>query len=145
MQFPITIGLHRSRFLDAFVVFAALLAGVAVLMFPQPALIQVVLIVLIASLAVLAWRQLTPKISALRLEQSGEISLLRIGESDLIPAKILPGATVHPGLSVVRFKPDDGRVFAQIVTVDSLNAPDFRRLRVFLRWRADFSELNDDA
>lgn len=124
--------------------FAALLAGGAVLLFPQSALIQVALIVLIASLLVLAWRQLTPKVFALRLEQSGDVSLLRIGASDFVPAKILPEPTVHPRLSVIRFKPDDGQGFTLIVTFDSLNAPDFRRLRVFLRWRTDFSELNDE-
>jgi hypothetical protein len=145
VQLPITIGLRRSRFLDAIVALGALLASVAVLIFPQSTLIQTALIVLIALLVVWAWRQLRPIISALRLEQSGDISLLRIGESDFVPVKILPGAFVHPGLSVVRFKPDDAQVFALIVTVDSLNAPDFRRLRVFLRWRADFKGLSDDA
>ena len=145
MQFPMTIGLHRSRFLDAFVVSGALLASAGALAFPGESLIQAGVLSLTCLFAFWAIRQLTPCISAIRLEQNGDFSLRSISDDEFKVAQILPGATVHPWLTVVRFKCSERPVQTLIVTVDSLKAADFRRLRVFLRWRADFSELNDDA
>lgn len=60
-------------------------------------------------------------------------------------AELMPGAIVHPWLTVVRLKTDGGRMCTLIATVDNLEREDFRRLRVFLRWQADFSVRGDDA
>ena len=145
MQLPITIGLHRSRFLDAFIVSGALLASAGVLAFPGESLIQASVLSLACLFSFWALRQLTPSNSALRLEQNGDISLLSISKNEFKVARILPGATVHPWLTVVRYKYPERPVQTLIVTVDSLKAADFRRLRVFLRWRAEISETSDDA
>lgn len=145
MQLPITIGLHRSRFLDAFIVSGALLASAGALAFPGESLIQAGVLSLACLFAFWALRQLTPSNSALRLEQNGDISLLSISKNEFKAARILPGATVHPWLTVVRYKYPERPVQTLIVTVDSLKAADFRRLRVFLRWRAEISETSDDA
>ena len=145
MQFPITIGLRRSHFLDVFVALSALIASGAALAFPRSASIQALILFLVGLAAALAWRQLSPRLSAIRLERSGEVSLLRLSGNDFIFAKVLPGATVHPWLAVVRFRADDGLNYTLMLTVDSLKAADFRHLRVFLRWRADFSGPGDDA
>lgn len=48
-------------------------------------------------------------------------------------------------MTVVKLKTEEACSKALIATVDSLNRQDFRRLRVFLRWQADFSAPNDDA
>ena len=145
MQFPMTIGLHRSRFLDAFIVSGALLASAGALAFPGESLIQVGVLSLTCLFAFWAIRQLTPSISAMRLEQNGDVSLRSIVDNEYRVAQIMPGATVHPWLTVVRFKCPEQPVQTLIVTVDSLKAADFRRLRVFLRWRAEISEMSDDA
>ncbi len=145
MQLPITIGLHRSRFLDAFIVSGALLASAGALAFPGESLIQVGVLSLTCLFAFWAIRQFTSSISAIRLEQNGDISILSISENEFQAAKILPGATVHPWLTVVRIKCPERPVLTLIVTVDSLKAADFRRLRVFMRWRAEISETSDDA
>jgi toxin CptA len=145
VQFPITIGLRRSRFLDGFIGLSLLLASGAILAFPRSTLIQAMILCSIGFFAALAWRRLKPRFSAIRLEHSGEISLLCAADQVFVLAEILPGATVHPWLTVVRLKTEDGSPLTLIVTVDSLKAADFRCLRVFLRWRADFNGLNDDA
>lgn len=145
MRFPILIGVRRSRFLDVFVVFSALLAGLALWFFPLNVGNRVLLLGLLGSLTALTWRQLTPKIAALRLEQNGGISLQRIGEMDFSPAEILPGASVHPLLSVLRFKQDNHRALVLVLAVDGLNPQDFRRLRVFLRWRVRPKRVDDDV
>ena len=113
--------------------------------FPRSTLIQGAILCAICLLATLAWRRLTSKVSAIRLETNGEISLLYPVDQTFVLAKILPGATVHPWLTVVRLKTDEKPPWALMLTVDSLKAVDFRRLRVFLRWRADFNRLNDDV
>ncbi len=145
MQFPITIGLHRSRFLDGFVFLSSLLACAAVFAFPRSTLIQGTILCVVCLFAIFTWRRLSPKVSAIRLEPSGEISLLYPADQAFVQAEILPGATVHPWLTVVRLKTEEKPPLALIVTVDSLKAKNFRRLRVFLRWRADFNGLNDDV
>lgn len=60
-------------------------------------------------------------------------------------AELMPSAIVHPWLTVVRLKTDGGGMCRLIATVDNLDREDFRRLRVFLRWQADFSVPDDDA
>ncbi len=145
MQFPITIGLHRSRFLDLGFGFIALLASGVILTFPQSALFQLLIFTAIWVAAGIAWRQLSPKCSAIRLEHSGQISVVCHGTNDFLPAELLPDATVHPWLTVFRLKTESGDAFILFATVDSLKRQNFRRLRVFLRWQADFNALNDDA
>jgi len=146
VQFPITIGLHRSRLIDLCLLFVALLASLATLGFPQTVTsIKPGVFATIWIAAALAWWQLSPKIAVVRLERSGQVFIDRNGRSEFLPAKILPGATVHPWMTVVRLKTEDGCSSQLIATVDSLNQQDFRHLRVFLRWQADFSEPNDAA
>ncbi|WP_153146467.1 protein YgfX [Dechloromonas sp. H13] len=145
MQLPIEIGLHRSRFLGVALVSIALLAGLVILFLPWPALTRSGALFFIAVAAGLAWRRLEPALQALRLEQTGHILVAPAGHAEFIEAAPLPGATVHPWLTVVRLKTQDGRTHPLIVAVDSMKPEDFRRLRVFLRWRADFSVPAGDA
>ena len=145
MQFPIIIGLHRSRFLDFGLGCIVLLASVVIFAFPQSAAIQLLIITATWVTAGIAWRQLSPKCSAIRLERSGQVSVVRHGENEFSLAELLPGATVHPWLTVFRLKTEFSKTCTMVATVDSLKRQDFRRLRVFLRWQADFNALNDDA
>lgn len=145
MQFPITIGLHRSRFMDAIVLMMALLATAAIIGFPRAPSIQAVLLLVTWALAILAWRQLKPTIKAIRLERNGHLLIARSGETEFSPAEPEPGATVHPWLTVLRLKTEDGLCTTLIAAVDSLKREDFRLLRMFLRWQAKFSAPGDDA
>lgn len=145
MQLPITIGLHRSLLLDTFVGGCALLASAGVLFFPRATIVQTSILAFVWLVAILAWRQLRPKYSAIRLERDGQLSVSRPGEQEFSSANLLAGATVHAWLTVVRLKTGKGACTPLILAVDSVNPDDFRRLRVFLRWRVDFSASNDDA
>ena len=145
MQFPVTIGLHRSRFLDVALCFLALMATAAALAYPRPIVVQAGLALVAWIFCGLAWWRLTPALTAVRLEHTGRILIRDNGANEFVATKLLPGATVHPWLSVFRLKTDSERCYTLIVAVDSLNREDFRRLRVFLRWQVDFNAPDDDA
>ncbi len=145
MQFPITIGLHRSRFLGRALLFLALLVCGVTLAMPWPAAIRAGGIMLVPIVAHLAWQRLEPVLSAIRLEKSGQILVAVDGSAEFAEAELLAGATVHPWLTIVRLKTGDGRTHLMLAAVDAMNTEDFRRLRVFLRWRAEFSVPADDA
>jgi len=139
VRFPITIGLHRSYFLDLVILLSAMLASVTALLWPlfSMALPCLVLIVL---LSILAFRGLDMPVLALRLERGGQISVLLNAESEYCPVELLPNATVHPWVTVLHLRFPGGKVKALVVTAGSLSAHDFRRLRVFLRWQAEFTD-----
>lgn len=145
MQFPITIGLHRSRFLDVALLLAALSATGVTVVFKQSTEVRMGFVLLIWMLCGVAWRQMSPKLSAIRLERTGQIFVRDNGESKFLATRLMPGATVHPWLTVIRLKTDDGQCYTLIATVDSLNRQNFRCLRVFLRWQAEFNGPDGDA
>lgn len=145
MQFPIIIGLHRSRFLDGALILTILLVIGMILVLPYSAIIRLVTALLIAAISYDAWRKLKPTFSGIRLERSGQIYVSKKGDADFLETELLPGATVHPWLTVVRFRTPNGQKCALIAAADSMKTDDFRRLRIFLRWRAKFSRLADDA
>ena len=136
MQFPIHIGLRRSRFLEAAVVSITLLTSGVTLALPWSAAVRGINLLLILIAAYLAWQRLGPALSALRLERSGQILVAFAGNAEFAEAELLAGATVHPWLTVVRLKTQDERKHLLIAAVDSMKPEDFRRLRVFLRWQA---------
>ncbi|MBL8429664.1 MAG: hypothetical protein JNJ95_07240 [Dechloromonas sp.] len=145
MQFPRIIGLRRSRFLDAMLVLAAILAGGAIVNFQTSMAMQICLSAVLVIVTIHAWQALKPEIQSIRLERNGEVFLLRVGEIDYLIASPEPKATIHPWLSVIRLTTEDGRRSTLIATVDSLKGADFRGLRIFMRWQATFNEPSDDA
>lgn len=138
MQFPITIGLHRSCFLDRAVLAVALIASGVILVFPRSTAILAGILLLTWAGAVLAWWQLKPALAELRLLGDGRLEVLPKGAAEFQPVRCLPGATVHPWLTVVRIEMPSGQRLTLLATVDTMSQEAFRRLRVFLRWRADF-------
>jgi hypothetical protein len=145
VQFPVIIGLHRSSFLDAGFGILLVSAGALTAAWPQTEPYRLLLLAWIAVAGLLTWRRLTPAFSAIRLEHDGRIMVMRCGEAEFVAAEPQPGAIVHPWLCVVRLKMADGRVRTLNATVGPKNCQNFRRLRVFLRWRAKFNEPADDA
>lgn len=145
MQFPINIGLRRSRILDALLLIAALLAGGISLSFQCSMSAHACLFAAILVSATLAWKSLKPSIKILRLERNGDISIARVDDGDFVRAIPMPGATLHPWLSVIRLNIEDSRSCTLIAAPDNLTGTDFRRLRMFMRWQANFSGLGDDA
>jgi toxin CptA len=141
VQFPITIGLHRSRFLDRAVLAIALVASCVILVFPRSTATLAGILLLTWTGAVLAWWQLKPALSELRLLGDGRLEILPEGATEFQPVRCLPGATVHPWLTVVRIEMPNGQRLSVLATVDTMSHEAFRRLRVFLRWRAEFDAL----
>lgn len=145
MQFPIIIGLHRSRLLAVALVTIALLAVGITLILPLAATIQWASSLLISAIAYQASKKLEPRFLAIRLEYSGQLCAFKMPEADFLETKLLAKATVHPWLTVVRFRTPDGVLHTLIATADNMKPEDFRRLRAFLRWRAKFGHATDDV
>ncbi|MBU1365101.1 MAG: hypothetical protein KKE51_14895 [Gammaproteobacteria bacterium] len=145
MQFPIVVGLHRSRFLDVMLLSALILACSAILSFDCASSVQGGLVFVVVLLAIQAWRALTPLIGSIRLERSGEVFVAKAGENEFVQATLKPGATIHPWLTVIRLVTADDCPATIIATVDRENRENLRRLRMFMRWQAKFSGASDDA
>lgn len=145
MQFPIIIGLHRSRFLDVMLLSVLILACAAILSFDCAPSVQGGLVFLVVLLAIQAWRALTPFIGLIRLERSGEVFVAKAGANDFVQATLKPGATIHPWLTVIRLETADDGPATIIATVNRENSENLRRLRMFMRWQAKFSGAIDDA
>lgn len=145
MQLPITIGLHRSRFIGIALQFTAVLAGITVFLMPVDLAFRLAGLAVIGALGVTAWRRYKTPIPCIRLEHNGDINLLSVSEAEAVTMQLLPGAIVHPWLTVFRLKSGQTGAIVMIATVDSLDKQNFRRLRTFLRWRASFSAPSDDA
>ncbi|WP_306603421.1 protein YgfX [Azonexus sp.] len=141
MQFPIIIGLHRSRFLDCAVLMLVLGISGVMFVFPRSTAILAGILLFAWSGAVLVWWQLKPEIACLRLQRDGRLEVLLHGATEFLTGHCLPGATVHPWLTAVRIELPNGQRLTLLATADTMSREAFRRLRVFLRWRADFTAL----
>ena len=143
MQFPITIGLHRSRFWRRGLIGLALLAFGLGWFFPVVWPLRLAYWCLVAGLFGLAWRSsgLVGAGHCLRLQATGELYFLQGGQAldDATAVSVLASSVVHPWLSVLHLKAPTGERHNLVLWPDSLNPDDFRRLRVFLRWRLAFS------
>ena len=151
MQFPITIGLHRLFFLDVLLFATAGLGSVVAFALSLPLLPLVALVLMIWLTAGLAWYRLKPRLHSIRLEKDGRISARFSGNAGFEATELLPGATVHPWLTVFRLKISimgqvETVIFVSptvfgVSTVNRKNRQILRRLRVVLRWQ---SGLIDD-
>lgn len=145
MQLPITIGLRRSRIGDGVLFLAGMLAIIGWSFWPQLLAVRLVGIVLIFAGLWLIRLQLEPALRIIRMDGAGGISGASGSGEALEALRALPGAIVHPWLTVVRFQDSRGRRHVVVATVDSMKPSDFRRFRIFLRWRLKLAELAGDA
>lgn len=144
MQFPIVIGLRRSRFLDGVLLIAALVGLTAVLLVPWHLVTCSLLGAAIVLVAFLVRQALTPRIRTLRIDHDGSLSCQASGESEFIPVRLLPGATAHPWLTVLRLAYEQG-AYLLAIAPDAVAPDEFRRLRVWLRWRAEVNDGPGDS
>jgi len=134
VQFPIAIGLRRSRFLAVVLLLGHCLGLLGVCLPPWPFEAVVILSFAIVLLALVAWWRFRQREFELRLFADGRVEWRYCGESVFQPARIPRGVFVHPWLSVFALD-TGGRVSWHPVFPDSASPDDFRRLRLWLRWR----------
>ena len=139
------IGLHRSRILAGLVAISAIVAAAALSMLPRSTQNLPVFWLLWLFACLLAIHGLRPVRYVIRLERSGSVSLQNGPDTAWEEAKLGATLFVHPWLTVFRLQTTAGAARTIVVTVDSLPAEDFRRLRVFLRWRLSVSAPDDGA
>lgn len=144
MQLPIIIGLHRSflGLAGSVVAHGAAIAGIVST--PWSFWLKAILFLGLAGSMALSRPLWSPKIRGLRLLGDGAMECRLAGEEGWLVAELMSGATVHPWLTVIRLKLAEGMV-AAVVLPDSATTEEFRRLRVWLRWRADFNPGKDAA
>jgi len=92
---------------------------------------------LAAAIALHAWRTRVPV--ALRLHPDGTLEW-REAAQDWQAVTLLPSSHVTPWLCVLACR-SDGRAHHLVIYPDSLHREDFRRLRVWLRWRANVGDV----
>jgi toxin CptA len=143
VQFPITIGLHRSRLVDGMLLVSTVIGLLALAFAGWPMVTSCLLGVLTLLVAFSAARALTPRIRALRIAEDGRVSCLVVDESEIFPVRLLPGATAHPWLIVMLLAHAEGK-WLTVVAPDSAAPEELRRLRVWLRWRASVSDGSGD-
>jgi hypothetical protein len=143
VQFPIVIGLRRSRFLDGALGVTTGIGLVAIALAPWPTFISSILGIATVFVALFAALALRPRIRALRIVHNGAIACQLIGKSEYSPARLMHGPTAHPWLTVLRLAHDQG-VYRLVIARDSAAPEEFRCLRVWLRWRAEVSDGSGD-
>ena len=139
------IGLHRSRILAGLVAISAMVAAAGLSLLPRSTQNLPVFWLLWLFACLLAIHGLRPVGYVIRLERSGSVSLQNRPDATWGEAKLGATLFVHPWLTVFRLQTTAGAASTIVVTVDSLPAEDFRRLRVFLRWRLSVSAPDDGA
>ena len=138
------ITLRRSRLLDFSLVSIHALAALALFFVSFPAPIRIVALLFVAlSLARVLRREAFGRL-ALSAENANEICYW--GDSpQAVVATILPETSVFLFLIVLHLFEEEGQVRRQrVLFPDQMRTDEFRRLRVWLRWRLT-SETNGRA
>ncbi len=133
-QAPLVLRLRRSNLSRVGLAGVGLMALTAIAMADLPTYVRVVALLAAGMLTWQAWR--APMPLELKLNPDGRLHW-RAAASSWQEVSLLPSSTVTPWLCVLVCRPAGQkrpRHFA--LYPDSLSADDFRRLRVWLRWRA---------
>lgn len=126
------LRLRPSRIARAALLIVFMTALGAIAWADLPWYVQIAAATLAAAIALHAWRTRTPV--ALRLHPDGSLEW-REAAQDWRAVTLLPGSHVSPWLCVLHCR-SDGRTHHLAIYPDSLHPEDYRRLRVWLRWRA---------
>jgi len=122
------VTLRRSRLAEGFVATGALATLVLTWATPLAFELQVPAIAWVGAAALLALRRLRAA-AWLRVERSGEVQVDGIG------GELRDGSFVAPWLTVVRWRPRGAWLDRTLLLApDMLDADDFRRLRVLLKF-----------
>ena len=132
MQFPVFIGLRRSRFLAGSLCVMHGAAAGALLCLPWPLWLRGVLVI---GLAVSLWRTLRPaRIVSLRLDGNGGLEC-GLPDGTRLPATPLADTAVFSWLVVLRLRVEgEKRTISVPLFPDHMSREEFRVLRLWLRW-----------
>ncbi len=140
---PRVLRLRVSRLGRAALLTVALLVLVAIALADLPPAGVLGSFGLTLALALQAWRTHQPL--ELRLLDDGTLEL-RDAAQAWQPAVVLPRTTVTPWLCVLAYRRAGERSGRSIALLpDHLEAEDYRRLRVWLRWRARVRDASETA
>lgn len=131
----LTLTLQPSRWLKRAVWALLGLAALAMMLAALPLWAQGCGLALLGLVA-FRWRAR----GALRLQcqADGNLSLMLEGVA-WQPVALLSGSVVNPWLSVIRYRDEtSNKTGSLLILPDSLDEDDFRRLRVWLKWKAGF-------
>lgn len=140
MQFPVVIGLRRSRILPAILMGVAVLAVIAALGWAPEFHLGIALAAACILVAAFALRTCCRELPTMMFMGDGSTRVADTPGAEFRPVRILPGGIVHPWLTVFRYREEAGRTAQVIVAVDSTGDDDFRRLRLLLRWQRPVSD-----
>lgn len=136
-QLSVELGRSRQASVLLVLTHGGGLAGVWVIDIPVSAKILLSLGVTAAglySVAVYALRCVGPAVTMLYCDANDRWQI-RTKSGQTQPAVLLPGAYVHPLVTVLRFRRTDGKRVCVPLVADGLDRDDFRRLRVRVRAR----------
>lgn len=129
------ITLRRSRLLDFFLVSIHALGALALFLVSLPTPIRIVTLVFVLLSLARALRRETFNRLTLSSENATEICLWGDAPRAVV-ASILPQTSVFFFLVVLHLHEEGSRVRMQLVLLpDQMGTDEFRRLRVWLRWR----------
>lgn len=137
MELPLRLQLQPSRYYLVFLASGHILAGVAVCLLPVPMLLRVGGLALLVLLFVRQWYACSRRLPGLLLRRDGKLELLCDGDAPVV-ADIEGDTLVWPWLVVLHLRTEEGARRALPLFPDAFGAADaHRRLRVWLRWRAE--------
>lgn len=142
MQLPLTLTLQPSLRLTLLLLAAHLGALTVLIAISIPDWIRLVLLLIVCCSAGLVWQRAhgRERIVSLMLRADGKLEYTRLnGESG--EAQPHPHTTVTPQLTILLLRLGK-RIEALVLLPDSLHAEEFRRLRLWLRWRVEASDKN---
>lgn len=155
MHGPIhTFTIMPSRWLGWGLIALHLLAMAAISLAELPLWLQVLLVAIVAANLALTttqilrprrpiaslWRKWQSRPIEFRTEQDGTL-LMKAGD-EWQPVSLLPSTMVTPWLTVLHLRDDDKDRTHIVILPDSLGQDDYRRLRVWLRWKATVAEAD---
>jgi toxin CptA len=130
---PLVASIDGSRQLRSLLAFVHLCGAVAIFLTSLPLPLQWTGLLLLTISMALYWRQ--NQQIRVRGNQNGKFEVWLSGKWCV--ASIDSSSVIWPGLTVVRFATESERLHRHLVILpDSLPKEDFRRLRVWLRWRS---------
>lgn len=132
----LTLTLQPSRWLKRAVWALLGLAVLAIMLAALPAWAQWGGLAL---LGIVAFRRRAQGALRLQCQADGGLSLMPEGVV-WRPVALLPGSVVNPWLTVIRYRDEtSNKTGSLLILPDSLDEDDFRRLRIWLKWKAVFS------